>query len=238
MEALKEKQKELGPDMHLIENRIFQDYQQKVYEEVMDIIGPDRPVKPEDLPHLKFTERFIKETLRLFPAGSFVVRAILEDVNIGEHVLVKGTSAIFNIYSVHTNEKYWPDPYRFNPDRFLPEEIAKRHPCTYLPFSYGPRNCIGSDELCIIDKSLTNETLFLGMKYGMMSMKTLVANVVRKCKLRTSYRGVEDIKLKSILVSRAKDGCNFPKKSSMPWKRLFTGEKNYFFKNFQIIVER
>lgn len=58
-------------------------------------------------------------------------------------MLPEGSILIFGIRAVHLDERYWPDPYKFDPDRFLPEEILKRHPCAYLPFSYGPRNCIG-----------------------------------------------------------------------------------------------
>lgn len=58
-------------------------------------------------------------------------------------MLAKGSETIFAIRNVHLNEKYWPDPYKFDPDRFLPENVATRHPCAYLPFSFGPRNCIG-----------------------------------------------------------------------------------------------
>ncbi|KAJ8982605.1 hypothetical protein NQ317_005077 [Molorchus minor] len=171
----------------LVAMGLHQDLQQKVFEEVIDVIGPDRAVEPADLPHLKYTERFVKETLRIFPVAGFVVRAVEEDVDIGDHVLPSGSSVIFGILRAHTNEKYWPDPYKFDPDRFLPEEVAKRHPCTYVPFSYGPRNCIG-------------------MKYGMMSIKTLIATVIRRYRIHTSYKRLEDIKLKSNLVLRPKDG--------------------------------
>lgn len=47
------------------------------------------------------------------------------------------------VYVLHHDSKYWPDPLTFDPDRFLPQEVAKRHPYSYLPFAGGPRNCVG-----------------------------------------------------------------------------------------------
>ncbi|XP_023312995.1 cytochrome P450 4C1-like [Anoplophora glabripennis] len=166
---------------------LHKDLQEKVYEEIIEVVGPSRPVEREDLVKLKYMDRFIKETLRLFPVAGVIVRAIEEDVDLGDHLIPGGTSVIFGILRTHTNEKYWPEPFKFDPDRFLPEEVAKRHPCTYLPFSYGPRNC-------------------LGIKYAMMAMKTLLATVLRKFKVSTSYGSIQDIKLKANLVLRPTDG--------------------------------
>lgn len=71
----------------------------------------------------------------------------------GGYILPKGSSAVLVILKVHRNEKHWLDPLKFNPDRFVPEEIAKRHPYSYIPFSAGPRNCIGIILFVIITKN-------------------------------------------------------------------------------------
>ena len=102
-------------------------------------------------------------------------------------ILPKGSSAILGIIHVQRNSKYWPDPLKFDPDRFLPEEVAKRHPFAYLPFSGGPRNCVGP-------------------RYAMMTMKAVLATVIRRFEFSTSYKTVEDIKLKTNLVLRPVDG--------------------------------
>ena len=101
------------------------------------------PVKPEDLQHLVYLEKVIKETLRLFPVAPILLRKVKENLPIGERTLPKGSAALIVVLQVHRDEKNWPQPLEFNPERFSPEETAKRHPYSYLPFSAGPRNCIG-----------------------------------------------------------------------------------------------
>lgn len=53
------------------------------------------------------------------------------------------SNVIVPVYIVHRNEKYWPEPEKFDPERFSEENIVSRHPYAYIPFSAGPRNCIG-----------------------------------------------------------------------------------------------
>ncbi|CAG9831111.1 unnamed protein product [Diabrotica balteata] len=166
---------------------LFQDVQQKVYEEFIDILGPDRRSFPDDLAKMKYTDRVIKETLRLFPVAPLIVRSLLQDIDGGDMVFPRESSVIIGIVFLHRNPAYWPDPLKFDPDRFLPENTAKRHPCAYIPFSYGPRNCIGG-------------------KYGMMNIKTILATVLRRYKIFTEYKSVEEIKVTTNLVLRLKDG--------------------------------
>lgn len=58
-------------------------------------------------------------------------------------ILPKGTQIIISFKDLHTDKKLWKEPHKFIPERFSSEEVAKRHPCCFIPFSYGPRNCIG-----------------------------------------------------------------------------------------------
>lgn len=59
------------------------------------------------------------------------------------NIIPKGTIAVVIIYDLHRDPRLWTEPNKYDPDRFLPERSANRHPYSYIPFSAGPRNCIG-----------------------------------------------------------------------------------------------
>ncbi|XP_025073480.1 cytochrome P450 4C1-like [Pogonomyrmex barbatus] len=97
----------------------------------------------QSLHNLSYLERCIKETLRLYPVAYVISRITSKDVKLQSYLVPAGTALLINIHGVHRDPNYWPNPEIFDPDRFLPENIQNQHPYSYLPFSAGPRNCIG-----------------------------------------------------------------------------------------------
>lgn len=85
------------------------------------------------------------ETLRKYPPTGYLQRRASEDYKVrnSEHVIDKGTSVFIPIFGIHYDPTYYPDPYRFDPDRMTTEKMNSRHPSTFLPFGGGPRICIG-----------------------------------------------------------------------------------------------
>ena len=110
----------------------------------MQVFGDsDRPCTLEDTTHLKYLEACIKESLRLYPSVPAIERYISEDIELGGYKIPSGASLSIHIYALHRNESFFPDPLAFKPERFMYEEGSGRHPFAFIPFSAGPRNCIG-----------------------------------------------------------------------------------------------
>ena len=96
-----------------------------------------------DLAKFVYTRQVIEETLRLYPAGWLMTRAALKNDRLGDYHVPAGTEIYISPYLIQRHPAFWEAPDRFNPDRFGPDELRTRHPMTMLPFSAGPRKCIG-----------------------------------------------------------------------------------------------
>jgi cytochrome P450 len=96
-----------------------------------------------DLPKFVYTRQVIEETLRLYPAGWLMTRAAINNDQLGDYFVPAGTEIYISPYFIQRHPAFWETPDRFNPERFGPDESRTRHPMTMLPFSAGPRRCIG-----------------------------------------------------------------------------------------------
>ncbi|KAM6892996.1 cytochrome P450 4F3 [Lycodopsis pacificus] len=121
-------------------------YQEKCRQEVMDLmLGRDRhEIEWEDLSNLPFTTMCIRESLRLHAPVQAVTRTYTQDMALpGHRTVPKGAICLVSIYGTHHNPAVWTSPHEFNPLRFGPEYTAERASHAFIPFSSGPRNCIG-----------------------------------------------------------------------------------------------
>lgn len=117
----------------------------EVYAELrreVDALG--RAPTFDDLPRLDLALRVFKESLRMYPPVYLFGRIAVADVSVGGYALPKGTVVLVSPFSLHHRPDVWPEPERFDPGRFTPEEEARRHKSAFVPFSAGPRTCIGN----------------------------------------------------------------------------------------------
>jgi cytochrome P450 len=109
----------------------------------LDSVLQGRAPTVQDLPQLRYTSMVVKETMRLYPPAWVISREPLEDVTFGPHPMKKGSIMLISPYVVHRDPRYYPDPERFDPERFA-EGYEKRLPrFAYFPFGGGSHVCIG-----------------------------------------------------------------------------------------------
>ena len=116
--------------------------ERRMHEEIDDVLKGQSP-SFQDLPKLTYTRQVLSETLRLYPPAWVLTREPVEDVTIGNYDIPKGAIVDFSPFILHRDERFWPDPERFDPDRFSHENKGLIHRFAYLPFSVGIRGCIG-----------------------------------------------------------------------------------------------
>ena len=116
---------------------------ERVRAEVLEQIGTG-PIAMEDVRKLPYIRSFFKEVLRLYPPITFMPRVAEKAVKLGKHKLRRGALVMIAPWTLHRHEKYWPDPDRFDPERFLNGRERDILPGTYIPFGQGPHTCVGA----------------------------------------------------------------------------------------------
>jgi len=137
-------------------------YQKLVQEELDEVFGDsDRECTTNDASKMKYLECCIKESMRLYTTVPNIARKISEEVEINGYKVPAGTSVCIQMFYLHRNPEYFPDPLTYNPERFRPENCIGRHPFAFIPFSAGPRNCIGQ-------------------KFAILEAKVIISALLRK----------------------------------------------------------
>ena len=166
---------------------LYPDIQEKVYQEVKEVLrwsNDDQEISFSEYGDLSYLERVIKECLRLFPPVPFVSRKLSSDVYLEDQdiTIPAGMTMHVHIFDLHRDEDQFPNPDVFDPDRFLPENISKRHAYSYIPFGAGPRNCIGQ-------------------RFAILNAKTVLVELVRHFRVsavtqRDELKFITDITLR------------------------------------------
>ncbi|XP_022171029.1 cytochrome P450 4C1-like [Myzus persicae] len=147
--------------MAIIHLGLDQNMQNLVRDELCEIFGDsDRDATMEDLKAMTNLERVIKETMRLYPSVTGITRTLKEPLRLDKYTIPSKSVMVVVPHLLHRDENIYPNPEQFDPDRFLPEQCNGRHPYAYIPFSAGPRNCIGQ-------------------KFAMYQMKTVLSTILR-----------------------------------------------------------
>lgn len=148
-----------------------QDAQQMLYEELKRVYDNNgEKFEYETVMSLKYLDAVISETLRILPSVPIIERRVLSDYTFKKNGLKvpKGGIVTLPIYHMHHDAKFWCEPEKFDPSRFLPENRAKIIPYTYIPFGGGPRNCIG-------------------MKFALVVAKLALANLILNFNLSATH---------------------------------------------------
>ncbi|KAI8487043.1 cytochrome P450 2 sub U member 1 [Branchiostoma belcheri] len=120
------------------------DIQNKVQQELDAVVGESLPALSHRF-QLPYVNACLLEVMRIRPIGPFTIpHATTETVKVREYDIPKGTKVLPNLYSLHMDPVYWPDPDRFDPGRFLDAEgNVINKPESFMPFSGGRRVCLG-----------------------------------------------------------------------------------------------
>lgn len=122
------------------------DVQERAYEEITSIISDSDNISMEEIDQLNYLEMIFNETMRILPVVPMVFRKVCyEDLVISKDLILPvGQYICIDIYRLHRCKELWgSDADVFNPDNFLPENIASRDPYSFIPFTKGQRFCIG-----------------------------------------------------------------------------------------------
>ena len=115
----------------------------RIVAEAERVLNDTASLSSESLGELTYLEQVINETMRLYPPGWVFSRRALEDTDIGDFDVAEGTDLYMSPYILHRTEDFWERPDEFDPERFSAKNFDTEQEAAFIPFSLGPRRCIG-----------------------------------------------------------------------------------------------
>lgn len=163
------------------------DVQEKLIQEIDEVIG-EQDATYELMNKLPYLEKVIQETLRMYPIAPRTDRICKETTTINGVTIPKDVGVFIPICYLHYIPEIWPDPEKFDPERFSEEAKAARDPYYYLPFGLGPRSCIG-------------------LRLAMLEMKVVLVRIIQKYKFLPCEKTEVPLKLEKFRT-KALNGIN------------------------------
>lgn len=120
----------------------FPEVEKKIHQEVDKASYKELPAF-EDLQELGYVKQVVSEALRYYPPVWLYTRKAIDDDMFGDYFIPAGSDIFISPYFLHRNEQFWPNAESFDPERFTEDAIKDQHKQAYIPFSAGPRRCIG-----------------------------------------------------------------------------------------------
>ncbi len=119
---------------------------------------------------LPYTRQVVQEGMRLYPSVCHIPRNARRDDVVMGHLVRAGEAVVLPVWVVHRDPRWWPDPLRFDPDRFAHAAAGRHRRYAYLPFGGGPRACIGA-QFALLEASILTATVVRA--FGLTSDPTL-----------------------------------------------------------------
>jgi len=156
----------------------------RVRQEIYAVLG-DAPLTFGDVQKFEFTSQVIMEALRLYPPFWMIDRMAVADDQVGDIAIPQGSMVIVYVHGAHHAKRSWPDPERFDPERFSKANEKLHAPFTHLPFGGGPRGCIGGN-------------------YAMLQILMILSELLRKYDLQLTPG--QTIEPRPMVILRPKHG--------------------------------
>jgi cytochrome P450 len=160
------------------------DVESKLHAEIDTVLGGRLPTF-EDVPNLKYTEMIMTEAMRLYPPVWVMGRRSISGIKIGGYYIPPKSIILLSQYAIHHDKRFYPEPEKFNPERWTSEQAKSLPKMAYFPFGGGPRLCIGE-------------------QFAWMEGILLIATIAQKWKLRLVPG--HKVELQPLITLRPKHG--------------------------------